>query len=292
MSDTCIFESYNIIDALKMVRDTLGPDAKIITTKKIKPFLGIGREKIQIIAQKKQDNIDILTELQKRIENLTKSIEELREKNIIKDNLVKFIKKNISADFAYELATISTDIKEVFNYFEKNFKEAKPLQEKPYLVIGPKSCGKTSFIKAYLKKIKKKNTFYVKLNKIAEFKKINNGFLMIEANILNKTDIQFITKLCETEKNSFGLIICFEASKYSIAKEWSREFSSFDDCLKVITKIDEVKSNLIVFDTAKKLPGEILCFTRKHKEIIKINDFEKNKYIDYFINEIYEDEKK
>lgn len=290
MSETCIFESYNIIDALKMVRDTLGPDAKIITTKKIKPFLGFGKEKIQIIAQKKQNDLNILNELQQKIENLAKSIEELREKSILKDNILKFIKKNISADFAYELAMLCGDIKRVFEYFDKNFKEPEQLEEKPCIVIGPNSSGKTSFIKTFLKKIKKEKSCYLETNKLNKLKNIENGFSIIEFSISTKTDVKEFLNFYKQNSKSFNLFICFEASKCSIAKEWSKELSTLNECIKVITKIDEVNSKLIIFDTAKKLPGYLYGFTQKKAGSINVIEFEKNKYIDYFINEIYEND--
>ncbi|MCX7905410.1 MAG: hypothetical protein N2446_01755 [Elusimicrobiales bacterium] len=286
MSEICTFEAYNIVDALRLVKETLGADAKIIGTRKVRPFLGLGKEKIQIIAQKKQENLNILNEIQSKILILSKSIEELKEKNQLKNDLIKFLKKDISVDFAYEIASISNDINDIFQYFERNFLEISKLEKNIYYVVGPKNSGKTAFIKSYISNLKSKETKYITTKKLTIPKVKNNEILFVELNSINLSEIYKLIEIIKRE-NELGLIVCFEAAKYPSSHEWNKLFVDVRYLIKVITKIDEVLSKLVVFETSKKIPGFLLGFTSKKSKKIIFESFQKEKYIDIFISELY-----
>lgn len=308
--NVCVFESTNIIDALEMVKSTLGSDAVIVDTKKITPFLGFGREKIRITAVKKDNNLKMLNEISRELSELKKSIEEFKKREQYKKYLSEFIMKGISYQTASNLSDIIDNDKKLIDFVCKTVIEKNKEETKSRIFTGPWGCGKTGFTvnlsidlkkrgrevcfiytdirkeeeKKYIKNLMKKNDIefvYVK-NEKEIIKKINSFKSDVIVDL--SSDGFDLRKIIKNSKSK--AFICAESIKVHPAlklKNYYKDEISFDA---VITKTDEADMNLKIFDAVSVLSIPVSFISALNNNIIEVREFDREVFIKKVLNEL------
>lgn len=306
-----VFESYNIIDALNMVKNALGPDAIILDTKKVKPFWFFGKEKIRITAAVKNNSNEILNDIIKQISELKKSMEELKFRTEYAD----FLKRGADVEFVDEIIRIKKGLEDVNSYFDSKFKVAVIDYSKPLFFTGIASSGKTRAVCSMALKLKSENKkvaiisieqekreynplkelclknnfsfFCVKTVKdlLSKVKKLDDSIVLIDTFPLNSNSHdERIEKF--SKSLPLNILFCHEISKGSIISAVLNKNDFLLKSLLVLTKFDEVNDMICFFNSYRKSGlGLALVTGIKPYGVMRANLKELKKK---FISEIFE----
>lgn len=303
----CVFESYNIIDALKMVKSALGSDAVIVDTKKIKSFWGLGKEKIRITAVKKDDTSKVLKEISMELGRLKKSVEEMSVKSFQKKCVTKLMEKGLSYETSKRISFLADDEKKILSFLNQNVFRGEDVKNKA-LFLGGSGCGKTNFmvnLAVSLKEEGKEVVFVHNDRRKEEERKYlrrflkNKGIEFLKSDTIGDTlkkiqkisdDRTVLIDLSEiggdlkdiVKKDSIGVFLCVESLKYYPALSIKKSLQDMDFNL-VITKMDEADSYLRIFGLINSLNSKVSYLSSVQNGAVNISVFN----CESFINRVF-----
>ncbi|MCX7648240.1 MAG: hypothetical protein N2Z60_06480 [Elusimicrobiales bacterium] len=300
----CVFESYNIIDALKMVKSAMGSDAVIVDTKKVKSFWGLGKEKIRITAVKKDDTSKVLKEISLELSRLKKSVEEMSVKSFQKKCVMELMEKGISYETSRRISFLADDEKKLLNFLNEAILKGETVKNKS-LFVGSPGCGKTNFtvnLAISLKEKGKEVVFIHSDKRKEEERKYLRGFLKKKGIEFLKSDsvkdtIKKIEKISDNrtvlvdllemdgglkdmiKKGSLGVFLCVESLKHYPSLSLKKYIDNTDFNL-VITKMDEADYYLRIFGLINSLNSRVSYVSSIQNGAVDISDFNRESFID------------
>jgi flagellar biosynthesis protein FlhF len=313
-NNLCVFESDTIIGALSMVKSALGEEAVIVDTKRIKPFLGLGKEKITITAVGKNNSL-ILQDITDELKNIKSQLTNIN--NVQFDSIDGFSKEFIKKFISY-----FSDKERFYSLLNKMIEEGKPVNgEGIYFFVGPTGSGKTTTIAKIagnLLRSGKKNIVLLsfdyfrigaveQLRKYAKImgiefdlaksvkdlvKKVNkykNNIVLVDSFGLSPFDNKKLTEL-----ESFVNIIddkktylCIELFKYNYPKDIIKKYFSLNPDFITITKTDEINTIKSIAEISFKAQKPISYITNGQNVPDDIAVFNKDKFIGQIVNEFF-----
>lgn len=313
-NNLCVFESDTIIGALSMVKAALGEDAVIVDTKRIKPFWGLGKEKITITAIGKNNSL-ILQNIAEEIKNIKSQLTNIKDVQF--DSIDGF-----SKEFTKNFLSYFSDKEKFHNLLNKIIEEGKPVnREGIYFFVGPTGSGKTTTIAKIagnLLKSGKKNIIllsfdYFRIGAVEQLRKYAK-IMGIEFD-LAKSVKELVKKVYKYRDNiilvdSFGLspfddkklielesfvniinnkktYLCIELFKYNYSKDIIRKYFSLNPDFIIITKTDEINTIKSIAEISFKAQKPISYITNGQNVPDDIVVFNKNKFIAQIVNEFF-----
>ncbi len=302
MDNICVFESSGVIEALGMVKSAMGPDAVILDTKKVRGFMGLGKEKIRITAMKKQ-NEHSLEKISEQIRQIRNSLDELK-KIEAKETEKRFI-PGVSEKFIGIAGDILSGGGKAEDFFEKYVREDFFFPEIGICFFsGRRGAGKTSFILAMAEKMLAENrkfclgvldycgeNDFFKIKKFAKERDITflgsdnaedfykkagkyEKDMPVLAELRIKNENGFENEACEIMENEkVNFFLCHKAGLNKSVEETLSFYGLFSPGAAVLTHYDEAPSLFSALETVfcLKMPLMGLTLMRAGEIAIEAN---------------------